>query len=125
MSFTLAGEAEISLPCLPSFRFSFFHLFCQVCKDCPQCKLSVGNNTRVCRQCGHHFGTSRQNSNLHSLQFQSYQPPQLNSDGTPMETRKSSRRRVKHNPQKDFDYIDKDEATHLQIALQNSRTTDR
>ena len=44
-----------------------------------------------------------------------------NPDGTPIEARKSSRKRTKHNPANSFDYLDKDEAAHLQIALQNSR----
>lgn len=84
----------------------------------------VVGNTRICRGCGHVFSNVKQHSHMHSHMMHT-PAPTVNPDGTPIEARKSTRKRTKHNPQNSFDYLDKDEAAHLQIALQNSRTDHR
>ena len=81
----------------------------------------VVGNTRICRGCGHVFSNVKQHSHMHSHMMHA-PAPTVNPDGSPIEARKSTRKRTKHNPQNSFDYLDKDEAAHLQIALQNSRT---
>lgn len=53
----------------------------------------------------------------------SFLPPAnayVHPDGTPVEHRKSARKRTRTQAPSAFDYLDKDEAAHLQIALQNS-----
>ena len=95
-----------------------------VCKDCPACHLKVGNNTRVCRGCGHVFTNVKQHLNSYHTQSH-FHTPTINPDGSAIEARKSTRKRTKHNPQNSFDYLDKDEQAHLKIALQNSRQTTR
>lgn len=93
-----------------------------VCKECPSCHLKVGNNTRICRQCGHVFTNVKEHHPRHSMRGHlDMIGVTTNPDGTPIEARKSGRKRTKYNPANSFDYLDKDEAAHLQIALQNSR----
>lgn len=89
-----------------------------VCKDCPTCHLKVGNNTRVCRGCGHLFSNVKEHAPRARTSLES--TPSTNPDGTPLQARKSGRKRTRNNPANSFDYLDKDEAAHLQIALQNS-----